>query len=271
VTLSLGLAVATAAVKLAEAVDSETRNLEGAAAVVLEDLVLGTESTTAGDGGGLAGFLLLDSESVLADSRPPDVSQLAGAHAVDTFDLVGADDDVRERGAGLFGVLVWWAHLRGLNLMVIAYLKDEDSIAVAALRLAGARLSTVVHEHATIEAVASSNSLHSAESRSAGRSRDAATGSSVGHESGRSSGQRSANGAGSTSRTRARAGAVAVAAAAALRGADLGGLGLSPLSPRVVAAAAPLPALAASVGAEGESKDCELSVLHLGYDLNGSK
>jgi hypothetical protein len=270
-TLSLGLAVATAAVKLAEAVDSETRNLEGAAAVVLEDLVLGTESTTAGDGGGLAGFLLLDSESVLADSRPPDVSQLAGAHAVDTFDLVGADDDVRERGAGLFGVLVWWAHLRGLNLMVIAYLKDEDSIAVAALRLAGARLSTVVHEHATIEAVASSNSLHSAESRSAGRSRDAATGSSVGHESGRSSGQRSANGAGSTSRTRARAGAVTDTAAAALRRADLGGLGLSPLSPRVVAAAAPLPALAASVGAEGESKDCELSVLHLGYDLNGSK
>jgi hypothetical protein len=155
--------------------------------------------------------------------------------------------------------------------MGMAYLKDEDSIAVTALRLAGARLSTVVDKHAAVEAVASSNSLHSAESRSAGRSRNAATGSSVGHESGRSSGQRSANGAGSTSRTRARAGAVAVAAAAALRGADLGGLGLSPLSPRVVAAAAPLPALAASVGAEGESKDCELSVLHLGYDLNGSK
>jgi hypothetical protein len=153
--------------------------------------------------------------------------------------------------------------------MGMAYLKDEDSIAVTALRLAGARLSTVVDKHAAVEAVASSNSLHSAESRSAGRSRNAATGSSVGHESGRSSGQRSANGAGSTSRTRARAGAVAVAAA--LGGADLGGLGLSPLSPRVVAAAAPLPALAASVGAEGESKDCELSVLHLGYDLNGSK
>ena len=101
VAFGLGLAVTTAAVKLAEVVDGEAGDLHGAAAVVLQDLVLGAEGSAAGDGGGLAGFLLLDGESVLADGRPPDVGQLAGAHAVHTFYLVGADDDVGERGASL--------------------------------------------------------------------------------------------------------------------------------------------------------------------------
>jgi hypothetical protein len=101
VALGLGLAVAAAAVELAEVVNSEAGNAHGAAAVVLEDLVLGAESTAAGDGGGLAGTLLLDGEGILADSRPPDVGQLAAAHAVDTLDLVGTDDDVGEGSAGL--------------------------------------------------------------------------------------------------------------------------------------------------------------------------
>ena len=104
VALSLGLAVAAAAVEFTEAVDGETSDLEGATAVVLKNLIFSAESTTAGDGGGLAGLLLLDRKSVLAHCGPPDVSQLAGAHAVDTFDLVGADDDVGERSAGLCGV-----------------------------------------------------------------------------------------------------------------------------------------------------------------------
>jgi len=99
--LSLGLAVTAAPVKLAEVVDGEAGDLHGAAAVVLQDLVLGAEGSTAGDGGGVAGLLLLDGEGVLADGGPPDVGQLAGAHAVHAFDLVGADDDVGEGGAGL--------------------------------------------------------------------------------------------------------------------------------------------------------------------------
>jgi hypothetical protein len=102
VALGLSLAVATAAVELAEVVDGEARDLESAAAVVLEDLVLGAERATARDCGGLAGLLLLDGESVLADSGPPDVGQLAATHTVDTLDLVGTDDDVGERCAGLF-------------------------------------------------------------------------------------------------------------------------------------------------------------------------
>ena len=99
--LGLGLAVAAAAVELAEAVDGEAGDAHGAAAVVLQDLVLGAEGTAARDGGGLAGFLLLDGEGVLADGGPPDVGQLAAAHAVDTLDLVGADDDVGEGSTGL--------------------------------------------------------------------------------------------------------------------------------------------------------------------------
>ena len=109
VAFGLGLAVTTAAVKLAEAVDGEAGNAHGAAAVVLEDLVLGAESTAARDGGGLAGFLLLDGEGILANGGPPDVGQLAATHAVDTLDLVGADDDVGEGSAGLFHVSLMYS------------------------------------------------------------------------------------------------------------------------------------------------------------------
>lgn len=108
--LGLGLAVAAAPVQLAEVVDSEARDLKSAAAVVLEDLVVSAESAAAGDGRSLAGFLLLNSESVFADRGPPDVGQLAGAHAVHALDLVGADDDVGEGGAVLLFVsseLLW--------------------------------------------------------------------------------------------------------------------------------------------------------------------
>lgn len=149
---------------------------------------------------------------------------------------------------------------------MISYLEDEDGVAVAALGLASARLATVVDEHATIEAVASSDGLHSVKSRSAGGGRNAATGSSVGQKGGGSSGQGSTGHAGSR---RAGAGASAVAAAAVIGRRDL--LVVGPLSPRVVGAAAPLPALAASVGAKGESKDCELSVLHLDCRLRSKK
>jgi hypothetical protein len=192
--LSLGLAVAAAPVKLAEVVDGEARDLHGAAAVVLKNLVLSAESAAAGDGGGVAGFLLLDGEGVLADGRPPDVGQLAGAHAVHAFDLVGADDDVGERGAGLWAVSFVVPAMEGSWLKPIVsnryfdsrlvssqqeistHLKNKHSIAVTTLRLASAVLATVVDKHATIEALAGSNSLHSIESRSSGRGRDAATG-----------------------------------------------------------------------------------------------
>ena len=89
---------------LSEVGDREAGHFESATAVVLENLVLGTESATARDGGGLAGALLLDGEGVLANSGPPDVGQLAATHAVHTLDLIGADDDVGQGSAGLFFV-----------------------------------------------------------------------------------------------------------------------------------------------------------------------
>jgi len=245
VAFGLGLAVTTAAVKLAEVVDGEAGDLHGAAAVVLQDLVLGAEGSAAGDGGGLAGFLLLDGESVLADGRPPDVGQLAGAHAVHTFYLVGADDDVGERGAGL---------------------KNEHSIAVTTLSLAGAVLTTVVNEHATIEALACSNSLHSLKGRSSRRSRNAAPRRAARRcQSGRSSSRRDSAGAAvavSAGDGAGTGGGGAALAAVFINGSD-GAVVLAPLGP-VEVAAAPLPALAAGVGAQGEGEDCELSVLHVG-------
>ena len=207
----------------------------------------------------------------------------------------------------------------GLN--VVAYLKDEDSIAVTALGLTSARDTTVERRHAPIEALASSDGLGGLENGSARGSRDATTGGSARREGGGTSGQGSAGAS-------ARAGAVAAGEATGAGGARVGvggarvarvagvtgvGVGvilviaagvlvvralvlvvavfviavaggllnLAPRSPRVAALAAvtsrdrvtlsprvatgtaPLPALAASVGAEGESKKSDLSVLHL--------
>lgn len=101
--VGLAVAVSARAVQLAEVVDGETGDVQGTATVVLEDLVLSPEGTTTRDVGSVAGTLLLDGESVLADGRPPDVLERAGAVAVDTLELVGTDDDVGERRALLEG------------------------------------------------------------------------------------------------------------------------------------------------------------------------
>lgn len=50
-------------------------------AVVLKNFVSCTEGTTALDGGGSAGRLLFDGESILADLRPPDVGQGTASEA----------------------------------------------------------------------------------------------------------------------------------------------------------------------------------------------
>jgi hypothetical protein len=111
--------------------------------IVLQNLVLSTERTTALDGGGLAVRLFLDRECILAHSRPPDIRQGARALAVDTFDLVGSDDAVGKRGA---------------------VLKHEDRITVPSFFLAGAAHATIVHDHAAVERLSRRNSLDSAKS-----------------------------------------------------------------------------------------------------------
>jgi hypothetical protein len=60
--------------------------------------------------------ITLEGQGVLADGRPPDILDGAASLAVDTLDLVLADNGVLERGA---------------------VLQDEDGIAVIALFLAG--------------------------------------------------------------------------------------------------------------------------------------
>jgi hypothetical protein len=125
------------------------------------------------------------------------------------------------------------------------HLKNEHSIAVATLRLASAVLTTVVNEHATIEALAGSNSLHGIKSRSSRGSRDAAARRSARGQSGSSSGRRDSAGAG------ARALAVVVCGRDFVLGFAGGVSGGDQVS-----------ALAAGVGADGEGQEGELSVLH---------
>lgn len=153
-TLVHGIAVSARAVQLSEVLNGEVGDLEGTATVVLEDLVLGTVGTAALDVGGVTGVLVLDGEGVLANRAPPDVLESAGTLAVDTLDLVGADDDV----------------LQGTALLDL-----EDSVGVATLILTGAVDTTVVNVHASIEGVASGDSLDILEGGGAGRGGDVET------------------------------------------------------------------------------------------------
>lgn len=127
IALAHDLAVAARAVQLAEVDDGEAVNGDGAQAVVLDDLVLGTGGTAASDGGVT---VALEGQGVLADGLPPDVDDGAGALAVDTLDLVGTDNGVLEGGT---------------------VLKDEDGVFVGALGLARAAHAATVGLEATIK------------------------------------------------------------------------------------------------------------------------
>jgi hypothetical protein len=140
------------------------------------------------------------------------------------------------------------------------HLKNEHSIAVATLRLASAVLTTVVNEHATIEALAGSDSLHGIKSRSSRGSRDAAARRSARGQSGSSSGRRDSAGAGAVAEDAgdgadAADGARALAVVVCGRDFVLGVAG-------GVSGGDQVSALAAGVGADGEGQEGELSVLH---------
>lgn len=98
-------------------------------------LVGSTISPAAGDDGRVPLGLCLDREGIFADGGPPHVRERAAALAVDAVDLVGADDDVGDRGA---------------------LLQVEDR--VAALRT-GAGHAAVVHDHASVEVLARGDRL----------------------------------------------------------------------------------------------------------------
>lgn len=103
VAFAHGLAVTARAIEFSEISNCESAHAERASAVVLKNFVSCTEGTTALDGGGSAGRLLFDGESILADLRPPDVGQGTASEAVNALNLVGTDDDVAE-GSSFFEV-----------------------------------------------------------------------------------------------------------------------------------------------------------------------
>ena len=92
---------AARAVDLAVVLGVEVVDLNTAAAVVLDDLIGGVESTTTTDNGHSASGILLDGNGILADVLKPGV--LDGAATTETVDalaLIGADNDVPDGGAG---------------------------------------------------------------------------------------------------------------------------------------------------------------------------
>ncbi|KAJ8116580.1 hypothetical protein OPT61_g2028 [Boeremia exigua] len=127
VALGALLAVSAGAVELAEVGDLEAVDGDGTGTVVLDDLVLSASGTTTGDGGVT---VLLEGESVLADGGPPDVLESAGTLAVDTLNLVLADDDVLESGT---------------------VSQREDGVRIATLGLTSAADTTAVGLQATVE------------------------------------------------------------------------------------------------------------------------
>lgn len=94
---------------------------------MLDDLVLSTGGTTALDE---SVTVTLEGESVLADLLPPDVLDGARTLAVNTLDLISANDDVLEGST---------------------VLEDEDGVAVATLSLTSALDATAVGLHTTVE------------------------------------------------------------------------------------------------------------------------
>ena len=143
-SLNLCLAVSTGSVELSECVDSEAADGKGATTVVLENLVIGAEGTAALDSGCFTSSLLFDGEGIFADCAPPNIVQRAGTLAMNTLDLIGANNDVGDRGT--VG-------------------EDEDSVFIAALLLTGTIYTAVELLETSIEVVSRSDGLGGGENR----------------------------------------------------------------------------------------------------------
>lgn len=103
--------VAARSVELAVVLNVVVDDVDGTAAVVLNDLIRGVVGTTANDPGLLSGLVVLDGDGILADVLEPDVLNGAVAIAVDALGLVLADDGVLQSTTGTdeeHGVLVTW-------------------------------------------------------------------------------------------------------------------------------------------------------------------
>jgi hypothetical protein len=121
------LAVSTTAVQFSEISDGEAIDGNGTNAVVLDNLVGGTTSTTTND---LTVTVTLEGQSILANSIPPDILNGASTETVNTLVLVLANDGV----------------LEGSTVS-----EKEDSVGVTAFGLTTALDTTAVGLVATVE------------------------------------------------------------------------------------------------------------------------
>lgn len=140
-TLKTGLAVSARSVQFTKVANGKARNRQCACTVVLQYFIRSTKGTSSGDSGRLGSFLVLDRECILAYCRPPNIGKSTSSLAMDTLDLVGPDDNVREGATSL-------------NL--------EDCIGISTFSLSSAGNTAVEHHHATIERSTCCDCLRSA-------------------------------------------------------------------------------------------------------------
>jgi len=149
-----GAAVSAAPVEFAESLDAVRVDLDGSAAVVLDNFVFSVLGASTDDVGLARG--LLDGDGILTDIFEPDVVDIARAEAVDTFGLVGADHDVLDGSTAL---------------------DEEDGIGVTTLGLLSAgTAATVVPDVSTVKDSAGSDSDGLGKRRGLGGRREGARG-----------------------------------------------------------------------------------------------
>lgn len=118
--LVLRRAIPTAPIHLPKRIGKEVLHGHRSTSVVLEDLVRSRLRSSTVDI--RSSRSLLERRSVLADIEPPNVVQGACTKAMDSFTVVGTNDDVREDCASI---------------------KHEDTVCVAAFRLPVARAGLI--------------------------------------------------------------------------------------------------------------------------------
>ncbi len=178
------IAVAAAAVDLAEVVDGEAGHGKGATAlsifssayappppshfslvsfqavtthIMLQHLILRPKRTTPANRRRLPRLLLLHRKRILTHRAPPHIRHRARAKAVHAFQLVGPDNAVRQG---------------------CAILKHEHCIAIPALAFTAADAAIVRH-HPAVERLARRDRLGGAKDRGAGGGWEAAAGGEV--------------------------------------------------------------------------------------------
>jgi hypothetical protein len=124
------LTIPTSPIQLPKTPHRKPRNRHSPSTIMLQYLIRSPKRTSANYLRRSPSILVLNRERVFADRRPPDVGECASALAMDTFDLVGADDYVRDGSPGF---------------------ELEDCVGITAFGLSCARHAAIEHYHAAVE------------------------------------------------------------------------------------------------------------------------